>query len=136
MNSFVRPHHCGWQLAPSSFCSGLKSPLSTISFEYDNIRGPTGTCIDENNICWWIWRETNHCDKTFKMIYFVFCKYMKSIMFNIILKIYPARLLSCIKIFCLDCWLFMKEYFYNLYRSSFFINSVCKNVSKQKSLKN
>lgn len=57
------------------------------------------------NICWWIGRETNHCDKTFKMVYIVFCKYMKSIMFYIILKIYPARLVSCIIICCLDCWI-------------------------------
>lgn len=87
------------------------------------------------NICWWIGRETNHCDKTFKMVYIVFCKYMKSIMFNIILKIYPARLVSCIIICCLDCWIH-ERIFCNLYKSSFFIYSVCKNVSKQKSLKN
>lgn len=95
------------------------------------------TWIDENNICWWIGRETNHCDKTFKKIYFFFCKYMKSIIFNIILKIYAARLLSCIKIGYLFRLLTIHEiFFYNLYKSSFFINSVCENVSKQKSLKN
>lgn len=113
--SYLKFHHCDWQLAPSSSISGPHRSFSTISCKIDNPKGPTGTDIDKNNICWWVGREKCQFDKLLKMIYFFIGKYINSTMFNKIVKIHPARILSCIdQSICLDCLLFMKEYLHTI----------------------